>query len=131
MFEEIGLAGQSDIDLHEGSCLFTSLKFKTTSFNHGGSSFHLLVIVYFDPEPEQPRLPVVNELQSVSEMKNEAENGLSEKTVRKPVILASKISAPIFITSRKPNQKDKSKVSESRSLFLTSVYFRTVHFSTI
>ena len=45
-FEEVGLVGKSESDLVDGNCLFTSLKFRTTSFNHSGSLFHLIIVVY-------------------------------------------------------------------------------------
>ena len=46
VFQEVGLLGRTETPLKEGKCLFNSLKFKNTSFNHNGNMFHLVVIVY-------------------------------------------------------------------------------------
>lgn len=46
MFVEIGLNGTSERKMDRGHCIFSGLKFNTTSFNHKNAFFYLIIAVY-------------------------------------------------------------------------------------
>lgn len=77
----MGISGNNRLKINEMDCLFSSLKFSTTSYNHKEAKFHLTVSV-LQKEPDKP-----------------------------PIYLSSVISPPIFVDSRKSarNPKDLKK----------------------
>jgi len=68
---DVGLIGNNRLKITENDCLFSSLKFLTTSYNHKEAKFHLTISLV-QKDPEGP-----------------------------PVYLKSVISPPIFVDSRK------------------------------
>lgn len=68
---DVGLHGNSKLRLNENDCLFSSLRFLTTSYNHKEAKFHLTVSLVLR-DNENP-----------------------------PIYLKSMISPPIFVDSRK------------------------------
>ena len=68
---DIGIIGNNKLKLNDLDCLFSSLKFFTTSYNHKEAKFHLVVSL-LQKDPEKP-----------------------------PIYLKSLISPPIFVDSRK------------------------------
>lgn len=78
---DVGILGNNRLKLNEMDCLFSSLKFFTTSYNHKEAKFHLTVSV-LQKDPDKP-----------------------------PLYLKSVISPPIFVDSRKSarNAKDLKK----------------------
>jgi hypothetical protein len=43
---ETGLIGQTLATMNHGHCLFSGLRFKTTSYNHNGTLFFLVISVF-------------------------------------------------------------------------------------
>lgn len=77
--EDVELEGTTTVSLSNGQCVLTGLKFAGTSFNSEviesviqGSGFHLLLLIHCNPLKEEG-----------------------------PRILLSRISAPIYVDSRK------------------------------
>lgn len=68
---DVGLIGSNKLKISENDCLFSSLRFLTTSYNHKESKFHLTVSL-FQKDADSP-----------------------------PIYLKSLISPPIFVDSRK------------------------------
>lgn len=68
---DVGLTGNNKMKLNDIDCLFSSLKFNTTSYNHKEAKFHLTVSL-IQKDPETP-----------------------------PIYLKTFISPPIFVDSRK------------------------------
>lgn len=46
---DVGLKGNEEKQLVNSYAIFSGLKFKTTSYNHEGSPFYLVIVVYYDP----------------------------------------------------------------------------------
>jgi hypothetical protein len=46
VFVEIGLNGTTEVKMDRGHCIFSGLKFNTTSFNHRNAFFYLIIAVY-------------------------------------------------------------------------------------
>ena len=46
VFVDVGLNGVSERVMKDGHCIFSGIKFKTTSFNHDDSLFFLVITVY-------------------------------------------------------------------------------------
>lgn len=82
--------------------IFSGLKFKTTSYNHEGSPFYLVISVYYGSIfDKKPSTDEVN-----------AEKGKKNGPVpfENPKVLVSKISPPLYINSRKLAKETSSKV---------------------
>ena len=52
MFHEVGLIGNTEMTLENGMCIFSGIKFRTTSFNHDGQCFFLAVAIFQDGSEE-------------------------------------------------------------------------------
>ena len=100
VFEEVGLLGETELPLFNGACTFSSLKFTATSFNHQSRFFHLAVVIF---------APNCGSTSS----KKASKQGLPLWQLADPVIVASKISTKVYVTSRKPSVNETSKVSAS------------------
>lgn len=72
-FLEVKIIGDPVQELRNGKAVFEGLRFESTSYNHQGSKFHLILLITFKEE-----------IVSVSA----------------PKVLFSKISPPIFVDSR-------------------------------
>lgn len=69
--EDVELDGKTNISLENNVGHFSGVKFKSTSYNHEGARFYLLIVVYLKrAEPE-------------------------------PKIIGSALSSPIFVDSRR------------------------------
>jgi hypothetical protein len=44
---DVGLKGNEEKQLINSYAIFSGLKFKTTSYNHEGSPFYLIITLYF------------------------------------------------------------------------------------
>jgi hypothetical protein len=70
--EDVELDGKTNISFENNVGHFSGVKFKSTSYNHEGARFYLLIVVYLkgtEPEPKK--------------------------------IIASALSSPIFVDSRR------------------------------
>lgn len=47
MLADVGLKGNEEKQLINSYAIFSGLKFKTTSYNHEGSPFYLVITIYF------------------------------------------------------------------------------------
>ncbi|CAD8099926.1 unnamed protein product [Paramecium primaurelia] len=82
---EVGVKGNQKMDLENNKCIFSGLKFNTTSYNHDHQKFHIIITLY-----------------------------LCQSKFEFPQILISRISPPIFVDSRKSardiEQQNKQKL---------------------
>lgn len=46
LFVETGLFGDTEVKMNAGHCLFQGVRFSTTSYNHGGALFFLVISVF-------------------------------------------------------------------------------------
>ncbi|CAD8111482.1 unnamed protein product [Paramecium sonneborni] len=86
---EVGAKGNLKVDMENGKCIFSGLKFNTTSYNHDHQRFHIVITLY-----------------------------LCQSKFEFPQILDSRISPPIFVDSRK-SARDivKQKIQKLQSYF--------------
>lgn len=78
----MGLIGSTKIKALLGKNVFSTLKFKSTSFKHDGSTFNILILVCVD----------------------------NRKNTEIPYVLWSFISPPVFVDSRKSVRKTQLAV---------------------
>lgn len=104
LFIETGLIGESEVQMAQGHCLFSGLRFATTSYNHHGSLFFLVITVF----------TYLNERREDSQSRTK----VIDKSGH-PFVIASKISSPILVNSRKLKDEDKPKTSKRKRLSFT------------
>jgi hypothetical protein len=75
---DVGLRGNEESQIVNGYAIFSGLKFQSTSYNHEGLPFHIVVTIYQGSMKTNSRLPL-----------------------DAPLVLLSKISPPVYVTSRK------------------------------
>ena len=93
------------MSLENGMCIFSGIKFRTTSFNHEGSLFFLAIAIY----------------QAGDSIRCVPDKGIPKvalPTPNHPKVFFSKISPPVLINSRKINSKDAVKKNTLKALFL-------------
>ncbi|EAR97678.2 zinc finger transcription factor sma protein, putative (macronuclear) [Tetrahymena thermophila SB210] len=86
---DVGIKGGNRSEFDSSRCVFTGLKFDTTSYNHEGSKFHLVIVVY-----------------------------LNQNKFEHPKILESRISPPIFVDSRKSARDTQQQKAQKLSSFI-------------
>ena len=70
---DVGIRGNSKLEIEDGQAFFTAMKFSSTSYNHEGVKFYLLLVIFIQ------------------------NNGPTDP----PKIITSIVSPPIFVDSRK------------------------------
>ena len=100
--EDVGLNGIVDIPLEKNFGHFTGIKFRSTSYNHEGAKFYLLIVIY-----------------------------LKKTSSETETIISSSLSSPIFVDSRKCARDFHVKIKSyfrSISFYPMFNYFH-LHFS--
>jgi hypothetical protein len=50
--KDVGLLGNTTIEIIDGNAFFVGLKFQSTSYNNEGSKFKLLIVIYIQGDDE-------------------------------------------------------------------------------
>jgi hypothetical protein len=119
---DVGLKGNEEKPLVNSYAIFSGLKFKTTSYNHEGSPFFLVITIYQgsinDCLNEPKSLFTLEHIKKVEAYDSEEEadtNKLEDGTKSEeeeeivPRVLISRISPPLYINSRKLAKENSSK----------------------
>lgn len=69
---DVGIRGESKMEMIDGHVYFSAMKFSSTTYNNEGHNFHLLIVIY-----------------------------IHENSVEKPKVLTAVISPEIFVDSRR------------------------------
>ena len=105
VFVDVGLIGNTEMSLENGMCIFSGIKFRTTSFNHEGSLFFLAIVIYQSGDSDSMAVD-----KGVPKVELPSPNH--------PKVLFSKISPPVLVNSRKINSRDIVKKNNLKSLFM-------------
>jgi hypothetical protein len=129
---DVGLKGNEEKVLVNSYAIFSGLKFKTTSYNHEGAPFYLVISIYQGSinEAKESKLFKLSEILEMQRKEQErAQNGndASEepdeeddeyddenatkrpKEKKPPLVLITKISPPLYINSRKLAKESTKK----------------------
>ena len=105
VFVDVGLLGNTEMALDNGMCIFSGIKFRSTSFNHEGSRFFLAVCIF--QQQSCPDGEYVDKLPKV---------GLPAPG--HPRVLYCKASPPVLVNSRKMGSRDAARKCTLKSLFV-------------
>lgn len=131
MLFDVGLKGNEEKVLVNSYAIFSGLKFKTTSYNHEGAPFYLVISIYQGSineakESKLFKLSEILEMQRKEQERGENGNEVSEepeedeeddendgekppKQKKPPLVLITKISPPLYINSRKLAKESTKK----------------------
>jgi hypothetical protein len=117
---DVGLKGNEEKPLVNSYAIFSGLKFKTTSYNHEGAPFFLVISIYqgsinsakddkqmftFLGQKDAEKIPPEKD-----EDGTDGECSSSEEEVKEPPrVLLTKISPPLYINSRKLAKESSTK----------------------
>lgn len=116
---DVGLKGNEEKPLVNSYAIFSGLKFKTTSYNHEGAQFFLIIVIYqgsINACSEEPKslFSLENiknyEIKDSAQESDKEEDGTeSEDDEIVPRVLISRISPPLYINSRKLAKESSAK----------------------
>ena len=119
---DVGLKGNEEKPLVNSYAIFSGLKFKTTSYNHEGSPFYLVITIYqgsINDCSKEPKslfsLEHIKKLEAEDSDEESEVNGQEDRTQSEeeeeilPRVLISRISPPLYINSRKLAKENSSK----------------------
>ena len=122
---DVGLKGNEEKVLINSYAIFSGLKFKTTSYNHEGSPFYLVISIYQGSINEAQNSKLFTMAEVLNQVAGDRQEGGSgsedeegtgccsetkkEKGPEPPKVLISKISPALFINSRKLAKETSTK----------------------
>lgn len=96
VFSEVGLMGTTEVRVEQGHALFSGLRFATTSYNHNEAKFFLVIVVF-----------------ALRNQIDISRTGIGSSESQ-PMVLASTISSPILVNSRKLRIDGKRKIRRKK-----------------
>lgn len=115
---DVGLKGNEEKLLVNSYAIFSGLKFKTTSYNHEGAPFYLVITLYLGSlnEAQAAGLGSGSDEENkqdgqLDQNENDKEQINTSTIASQPRVLLSKISPPLYINSRKLAKESSTKVN--------------------
>ena len=54
---DVGIRGESKMEMIDGQVYFSAMKFSSTTYNNEGQNFHLLIVIYIqENESDKPKV---------------------------------------------------------------------------